>query len=440
VNEGLSVIIGKFTDKWGAARELSYLVVVGKEDVPPEPGNNPISPNYVGNSTSYGLNKGTLPCVGKPKVVVFVIDFKGETGTADNWSNYSVADVEKHFFDLSRINEPCVPAGGGWADYYSLRDYYYRASYGKLDITGTVIPYTTKKTRNEYQDITLLLDEVIETAGSESALDWSKYDTNGDGYIDGVYFALRNFPAFYSNFFISGTHKTIIRGGKQINQFAYGFGAGVDSCVGDFAHETAHLLGLRDIYSGTSVNPNGTRAMTIMENSRGELPGIVKTIFDWVEPQYIDKMGKTSVTLSPLSDKPSLAIVYPKADVNNRNWFVIEYITKTNNDFVSPVKAGGGIRIWRSTMNQSFLDNVYEYPTGMVYMFDYIESVALTGNDYFFYPGSSFTPNTNPNSNYPGRLVAEGRNKIMQDMRDSGIYLENIRFEGGVAKFDVTIK
>ena len=402
-----------------------------------EKGTNPYNDlrTYIGNDETYSMYEGTMPCVGKPKVLVFVIDFLNDTEEQYPWKTYSVADIERQFFDISMINEPANALFGN--NYNSLRDFYYRSSYGKLDITGDVIAYTTQKPMNEYMGSNDFMNEVMEFAGTDDAVDWNKYDANRDGCIDGVYFVLRN-DAFPSPDLTGPCNYR--RAGKKIEYYAFIQGAGNRSITKIIAHETYHMMGLNDVYANRYVNEDGTGVNFIMEagHKLGDLCGSMKYIFNWLEPIKIDTKGETNVTLASLSDKPQCAIIYPHGDKNNLNWFFVEYITATNNNFDSDVEPGGGLRIWHITMDPRFLNN---YLSPICQPYAYIEAVRPPDIiDYFLYPGDSFTPYTTLNSNYPLSFVRIEESKIMQDLTDSGIYLENIVIENGLAHFTVTIK
>ena len=395
---------------------------------------------YVGTDETYSLYRGTMPCVGTPKVVVFVIDFPNDTQSGHPWQRYSVADIEKHFFDKSMINEPANVLFEN--EYNSLRDFYYRSSYGKLDITGDVIGYTMQKKREEYKSAGEIVHEVMAVAGTEDAVDWSKYDANNDGCIDGVYFVLRNMPAFATPDFVMPSGYT--RAGKGITRYAFIVDAGSSPSSSALAHETVHMMGLTDVYCISGVNNEGTGANSIMDGQPGvgDLFGMMKYVFNWIEPIKIDKKGETNVTMASISDKPQCAIIYPNGDKDNLNWFVVEYITKSNNNLISPDKPGGGLRIWRATMNPDFLYSVEIYPVTCISPYIYIEAVHPPGiRDYFLYPGDSFTPHTTLNSNYPLSFAPNGSGGIvMQNLTDSGIYLDNIVIENGLAHFTVNIK
>jgi M6 family metalloprotease-like protein len=343
-------------------------------------GENRINRQLFGNEHTYGLFESTMPVVGTPRMVVFVIDFLDDD--PDDFI-FSVSDIERHFFDLSRIDEPVefhltdryLNPG-----YYSMRDFFYRSSYGKLDITGDVIHYITQKPDSEYESWFDLMDEVLNVAGAADVLDWTQYDTSGTGHADGVFFVLRGFPVgrmAFGNMALPGPTQ-YVRNGINISSPGFMVDAGNNCLITTMVHEAVHMMGLLDIdtHAAPPLNPEGPGATTVMNAwaTIGDLPGIMKYLFGWIEPIHIDTVGETRVTLKSISDYPQMAVVYPRGDKDNLNWFIIEYITPTNNNFgldenasihdfyIYPtVRPGGGLRIWRSSMNPEYVTNTDDY-------------------------------------------------------------------------------
>jgi len=422
---------------------FSVLTAQGTSSTDPTPLTIP-KPSTGVNGT-YSLYPGKMPCIGSPKIVVFVVDFLNDT--PGGWENYSVADIEERLFAEVNTNSP-----GNYAD-ESLRSYFYRSSYGQLDITGEVIAYTTQYTKDAYTSALQILNEAMENAGTENDLDWSKYDTNNDGTIDGVYLILRNHAPFNQDAYVTGGND-FTRAGKITRGFVFVPGQGFNNLLYALSHETTHLMGPPDIYAGVGLNPAGTGALTIMEGVSGsDLPGVIKCIFGWIEPTIIAKVGETQVTLASMSDEPELAIIYANANINSYDWFVVEYLTSTNNNAVLSnvgLQSDGGLRIWRVKMASGFLTNgteFYKSPSGVGYAgfspYSYIETVHQSVYPYlanrFFYSGDTFTPSTALNSSYPQNIVLSGSNALPTNLTDSGVFLHDIYIQGGVASFKVTI-
>ena len=106
--------------------------------------------------TIHATTVGALPCIGEAKIIVFYTDFKGGD---TNWTK-SPEEVENMFFSEVGKNDPSV----AYTSEDSLRSYYYRSSYGKVDITGSVFEYQTQNHTSYYTSLDIVLDEIIEYA------------------------------------------------------------------------------------------------------------------------------------------------------------------------------------------------------------------------------------------------------------------------------------
>ena len=93
--------------------------------------------------TYNALGIGAMPCQGTAKVIVFRVIFaedgKQSDGNVIEWTNTYIGDVreaERLFFDPTLKNVVDSPKTYSH-DYDSLRSFYYRSSYGKLDYSRT---------------------------------------------------------------------------------------------------------------------------------------------------------------------------------------------------------------------------------------------------------------------------------------------------------------
>ena len=119
-----------------------------------------------------------MPSVGNSKALVIpveFIDYKAKSTMKE--------DLEIAFFGTSDQT--------GWE---SLSSYYKKASYGKLNIEGTVLDvyntgntssyYNRKYERGEDADY-MIIKQALEYYDNQ--IDYSEYDSNNDGYIDALY-------------------------------------------------------------------------------------------------------------------------------------------------------------------------------------------------------------------------------------------------------------
>ena len=99
-----------------------------------------------------------------------------------SFPDYSFADDDT----LEALDALFNGGDGSGFPYESLHAYYERASYGKLDISGTAVDYQAKHERSYYQgDINTLFVEALDAL--DETLDLSQFDANDDGYLDCVY-------------------------------------------------------------------------------------------------------------------------------------------------------------------------------------------------------------------------------------------------------------
>lgn len=139
--------------------------------------------NYVQNVTDQGYYLDGCPTVGSPAVLVIPVEFIDATAQS---KGYSIDDIEKIFI-------------GNQTSYYSVHDYFFASSYGKLDFDITVIDtwFRPKNNSNYYANATynylgdeieigdqLILDEAL--AYLSTIMDLSVFDSDSNGVIDAV--------------------------------------------------------------------------------------------------------------------------------------------------------------------------------------------------------------------------------------------------------------
>ncbi|MDP3918682.1 MAG: M6 family metalloprotease domain-containing protein [Nanoarchaeota archaeon] len=167
------------------------------------------------------------------KILVVLVQFSDEQGSA------SVADIEDMFFGDS-----------------GLASYFESQSYGKMKITGDVIPvwYTLSQEMGYYGDnyesnVADMIEEAVEVADDD--IDYSQYDMDGDGIVDGFFVVHAgdadeqgggNGPEIWSHYY-SISPKSV-DGVKVIDYET----VGEESPVGIVIHEFGHYLGLPDMY------------------------------------------------------------------------------------------------------------------------------------------------------------------------------------------------
>lgn len=166
----------------------------------------------------------------------------------------------------------------------SVRDYFYDQSGGifdpAFDVVGPVDIDVTCTYPNQTSNMATIVRKVI--AAADSQVDFTKYDTDNDGYVDMFYII---FAGYGSNF--SGNNSSyvwphawnvssysIIADGKRMGRYACStelYGTPSSYCIdgiGTVCHEFSHVLGLMDEYDtdyssggGQSVDPGDWSVM-----------------------------------------------------------------------------------------------------------------------------------------------------------------------------------
>ena len=322
---------------------------------------------------TYGVTQG-LPSVGNPKVLVIPVEFNDSPAPSS-----MVEDLEKAFFGTSEET--------GWE---SLKSYYYKSSYGKLTIDGTVLePFNTGKNVGYYDNLyaqyledldayynyeTDTYPDNVEYSIIKSALEYyddqinyDDYDTDNDGYIDSIYVIYTrdydyegdtNWWAYTYEYFTDDyefydgveadfyTFMSIQFFSDKLQEKTVKY-----NCE-TVIHETGHLLGLDDYYDYTENKgpEGGIGGGDMMDYNVGDHNAFSKVLLGWINP-YVLTGSNVSITLNSF-EKSGDCIIVPK------NWngsfyseyFIIDYYTPTGVNAFVKGKSGlfgtYGIRIY----------------------------------------------------------------------------------------------
>lgn len=277
-----------------------------------------------GFSTSSTAGYRYLPSTGNAKILVIPIQFSDYTFT-----NYELNRIQKGFFGDS--------TNTGWE---SVASYYYKSSYGQLNIDGAVTDvislnmsstqFTTNYNSYSGDYTSVVLETALQTLYEEQSYDFSSYDLDGDGYLDAVWMV---YSAPYSSSTSSSAlwafttwdqNKTDIGGGYKACCYSW---ASVDFLVRNvsstsalsssdnadchtFIHETGHMMGLDDYYSydadGITNTDSPVGGIDMMDFNIGDHCAYSKYFLGWIQPtvidaDYIASNGNT-VTLNALTD------------------------------------------------------------------------------------------------------------------------------------------
>lgn len=247
--------------------------------------------------------------------------------------------------------------------YESLSTFYKKSSYGNLNVSGEVTDWfdlgltgdeILEASSTSYTDYGTfnVLNKAIEWVKQSTSIDLSKYDSNEDGYIDGVYLVygaptILEDTSLTSNLFWNFTYYNMENKGKaskdNLLPMTYSWSS-VDMLFNQnkskkdekdahaFIHEFGHQLGLADYYdtdrtSTVTTSPMG--GLDMMDYNIGDHSPFSKFALGWTSPTVLSgKYGKISAKLNYFSKNGDFIII-THDDYNGLpfdEYIVIEYL------------------------------------------------------------------------------------------------------------------
>lgn len=359
------------------------------------------------------LTEYSLPSVGSPKVLVIPVNLDGTKAT-----KALLSDIEIAFSGTSKQT--------GWE---SVSSYYYKSSYGKLDLKFDVLDewFTPKYSKSYYDSYTgpdgeygscLILEEALKHY--DSKLDYSDYDSNNDGIIDAVWMIYNCDVDYKSDDSIYWAYMYNLDTDTEYDgviPYNYGFAGTAfmyddkttddDDVIYDntsikidahtYIHETGHLMGLDDYYDYDEGRGEGDYSIGLAEISKnlglwsadmmdaniGDHCSISKLLLGWITPTIIEGTGTISIPLSSFTEDGCVILISDHSiETVYDEYFLIELYTTTGlnaNDKpilhqTSPSVPVYGIRVLHVDARKNYVDGEVEYndggelyPTGFKY-------------------------------------------------------------------------
>ncbi len=393
-----------------------------------------------------------LPSTGSYHVLVVPVQFKGE-----NISDAQLQNLEK------AVNGSATDTG--WE---SVKTYYQKASYGKLNLTFDVQGrFETAYNASHYETLNAQGQYGIE--GSEavllealshyaSTLDLSIYDYNGDQCIDAVYLIYSHAVDYSEDTDFYWAYTTYTDSETKFDGLyaGYYFFAGFDFMdentardtssaekisglkinASTYIHESGHLLGLDDYYDyeERKGSNEGLGSADMMDYTVGDQNVYSKTMLGWLSPTVVN--GTTTVTLKPSASEAS-AILIP---LSFNNSYFCEYL-------MIDLYAATGLNQMHAGMDNSYLYDGAPFGVRIYHVSSSINNSYST--DY-----QSFTDYNNSDTNFSLiKLVeADGTKKFSDsngwaaadDLWKAGQKLSTVfpnytRNDGKTLNFDVEI-
>ncbi|MEP0813450.1 MAG: M6 family metalloprotease domain-containing protein [bacterium] len=383
-----------------------------------------------------------LPSIGTVKMFCLPIEFP----------NYP------HYFTEEQFDDVLYGDGDPGAPYIGLRQYYLEQSYGQLQITGDVFSWhMASRTRDYYhpdQNEGLPTDGerqrelIIEalTAADDAGVDFSQYDNDKDGLVDGFTILWTgpngDWATYWWGFamWMGGFSLDGVEFGSYSWQPERWYYFGEEPPLpevwdpGTVIHETGHGLGLPDYYDyDDSVGERGGVGGLDMMGGWGGHCCFSKYMLGWLSPT-ITFTNLPGEQLDKVIANPDAVLAMPWFDGVTpwAEYFMIENRQAEGSDAGYP---NSGLLIWHidarvdegggTRYNNSYTDHKYiklMEADGL----DEIENGGGANAGDYYTEGTSLSPVTYPNSNdYSGA--------------PTGITVNNISPAGAVMTADILL-
>lgn len=337
--------------------EDSSSSIENSSDISSTNSNETIEEDYYCISGTADLNKlnqteGLAPSTGNVDILLIPIEFK-DVGIQIN-NNL----LEKAF---NSKNDDTV-------EWYSVSEFYNISSYGKLNLSFNIVDSFVPSNNSTYYEKIDYLKASADIACEalsfyEESIDYSKYDSNGDNYIDGIYF-IYNKPVdttFKNNlwwaytYYFDNTSITFDNLKMKSYVFAgYDFLKDADQQCNThtYIHETAHLFGIDDYYDyypSAGASKGGLAGADLMDDTIGDHNAFTKSLLGWNEAKVINTTKETlTIDLKAFSVSGEYLIL-ANDFVDDKGvlqeYFILEYYTPTGLNEMDKMYSISGIRV-----------------------------------------------------------------------------------------------
>lgn len=261
-----------------------------RQAVAREQANNGIAANAVPG------DDGGMATVGRAHVLALRVSFPDKEFEASD-----TLEALQALIGPRGEGEAALPSAGPFP-YENLHDYYQRASYGTLAITGEAVDYHAQHERDYYTtNIGQLYKEALDSLEA-SGLDLARFDANDDGRIDAVYLHFAGGDTgwgsvWWSNEQVLNVPDAVYAGGavRLWNAVALANPSNTSWAAQTAIHETGHVLGLPDYYQyasqqGESTGRTGILTFDVMMQNQGDHNGFSKWMLGWLPESKVTRV------------------------------------------------------------------------------------------------------------------------------------------------------
>ena len=359
-------------------------------------------------------------------------EYMSTSGLTPSKGNANILVVPVEFSDLSEFNNETLNMIDDTFNstnptyFESVKSYYQTCSYNKLNFNFTLCdPYTSiisstnfkRLETNGINGTTRILNDMYNklTINGES-VNYSNYDSDLDGYVDGIWliynnananevFNQSNYWAYTSYLDVSPdlTNPVFNTFANCSKFFLYeGNSSGYDAHT--LIHETGHMLGLEDYYSYDNYY-SASGGLMMMDLNIGDHDSFSKFSLGWIDPIVINK--ECEVTLKPLTTEGKAIIIPSESYYGNAfgEYLIIEFYSPNKLNSLDSSVIYNQVRLYsdlgiivyhvdarlglvQSPFNYSYIDNSETYDYSNISNYSYISLL------------SSNTPNYRYNNSY----------------------------------------
>ena len=343
----------------------------------------------------------TFPTIGVHKSLVILVEYSDVS--------FSLDDPQDYFHRM--LNEEGFSDNGGTG---SARDYYVQNSdslylpdfdvFGPVTLSRAMSYYGGNDWYGNDQHPEQMVVEACQMLDDE--IDFSEYDSDGDGKVDNVYIFYAGYgeasggsanSVWPHSWDLSSAGASLTLDGKRIEHYACSNeieGGGFYDGIGTFCHEYGHVLGLPDIYATSYTWAFTPGAYSLMDygsyNNSSRTPPALSAYeryeLNWIEPIAIQPTD-TVVQLPHIMDSNMAYIM--RVGRNSDEYFLLENRQQKGWDEYIP---GHGMLVWHvdynaSVWNMNTVNNDPNHQYVDIEEADDIQSESTQDGDPF--PGTS---------------------------------------------------
>lgn len=307
---------------------------------------------------------------------ILEIDPQATASTGEVRALVIVTDFADTSYESNRLSDETMQNylfGSGKSDCYpceNLTDYFDRASYGALHMTGDVYHYTASGNIADYESseygYELLVQEVL--SGLNDTIDYTQYDGNHDGYIDALCLSVPtggNADFWYgctATWYMTDLTDT---DGMKLYHYVISdeqpYNDTMSYYLSTLTHEYGHCMGLPDYYRYKTIDgwqaTTGAGGIERMDEAEGDFCSLSKLLLGWYsssEIQTFNLEGKESQTFTLSDDSLSgSCLLLPKksSDGYFSEYFLVDYLTPSAN--YDDLFTDGGVRIYHVDLDRA---------------------------------------------------------------------------------------